>query len=346
MAKVGLVYDEIFMEHKPRDYHPEYPERLTKIREELKRRKLLQKLSGVPARDATREEIERVHTSAHYDTVQRSKGEWGSFDPDTYHAPQSFEAALKAAGGLCAATEQVLAGKLDSAFCLVRPPGHHAEAGHAMGFCLFNNVAVAAAHALATQGVQRVLIVDPDVHHGNGTQHSFESSRQVFYISTHQYPFYPGTGHFSEVGDGEGKGFTANCPLPGGMGDADYAAVFDEVLVPLAEAFEPQLLLVSAGFDTYQGDPIGGMRVTEAGFAMMAERLLGLNIPTVYTLEGGYDVNGQARCVATVIERMLGRAGEPVPDAPEPEGGEAHPMRGKLIAAVQETLKPSWPKVF
>jgi len=346
MAKVGLVYDEIFMEHMPRDYHPEYPERLTKIHEELKSRKLDEKLSHVAARDATREEIERIHTSAHFESVERSKGNWGSFDPDTYHAPQSFEAALRAAGGICAATEKTLKGELDSAFCLVRPPGHHAEAGRAMGFCLFNNVAVAAAHALATQGIERVLIVDPDVHHGNGTQHSFESSRQVFYISTHQYPFYPGTGHFSEIGDGEGRGFTTNCPLPWGMGDGDYAAIFAEVIIPLAEAFEPQLLLVSAGFDTFEGDPIGGMRVTEAGFAMMAERLLGLKVPTVFTLEGGYNLEGQARCVAAMIERMLARTGQPAPDAPEFSGEEAHPVRDKLVEAIGETLKPSWPKVF
>jgi len=287
MAGVGLVQDALYAAHEARGYHPEHPGRLPAIQQELERRGLLARLVAVPARDATPEEVQRIHSERHFETVRRSAGGHGQFDPDTYYGPRSFEAALRAAGGLIALTDQVLDGALDSGFAVVRPPGHHAEADRLMGFCLFNNVAIAAAHALHVRGLQRVLIVDPDVHHGNGTQHSFEDSPQVLYCSTHQFPFYPGTGHFREVGTGEGTGFTCNCPLPWGLGDADYLRVFDEVLLPLAEAFDPQLLLISAGFDTYQDDPIGGMKVTEGGFAAFTGRLLGLGVPTVCTLEGG-----------------------------------------------------------
>lgn len=224
-------------------------------------------------------------------------------------------------------TGRVLDGELDNGFALVRPPGHHAEANQAMGFCLFNNIALAAAWALKRKGLSRVMVVDWDLHHGNGTQHSFRSDARVLYFSTHQYPFYPGSGALDEVGDGEGRGFTVNVPLNPGHGDEEYVAIFQNLVQPLARAYKPELILVSAGFDIYRQDPLGGMTVTTDGFAALArllkeaaEEVCGGRL--VITLEGGYDVEGQARGVGKIIDMLLGvgSAGEKLArtKAPEP----------------------------
>jgi acetoin utilization deacetylase AcuC-like enzyme len=238
-------------------------------------------------------------------------GTSAQLDPDTAMSPGSYEAALLAAGAGAVAVEEVMAGRASNAFALVRPPGHHAERARAMGFCLFNNVAIAAEIALR-HGAKKVLILDWDVHYGNGTQSTFWDRRDVLYLSSHQWPYYPGTGAPTDVGAGEGRGFTVNCALPAGRTDADYGAVFHEIFLPIGLAYAPDLLIVSAGFDPHQNDPLGGMEVTERGFAAMAARVKELAEQVcggrlVLMLEGGYDLRGLALSVHACAEVLAGR---------------------------------------
>jgi len=304
------VYDShVYREHDSGDGHPERPERLDAIRLGLLDADLEGRLESMAPRDATAEELTRVHTAAHVAAVARTAGRTVRFDPDTQAGPRSHAAALLAAGAACDAVDRVLDGGLDRAFCVVRPPGHHAEADRAMGFCLFNNVAVAAAHALA-RGLTRVLILDFDVHHGNGTQHIFEADPGVFYASVHQFPFYPGTGAARERGVGAGEGATLNVPLPGGCGDDEYRRALHEEILPALAEFAPDLLLVSAGFDAWRDDPLGGMRVTQEGFeewgrelARFARELCGGRMLSV--LEGGYDLEVLPRLAAGYLAAQV-----------------------------------------
>jgi acetoin utilization deacetylase AcuC-like enzyme len=268
-----------------------------------------EQLVAITPRPVTREELLRVHTPEYVDGIASTDGESVFLDLDTQTSPGSYRAALLAAGGLCAALRSVVEGETSSAFALVRPPGHHAEASAAMGFCLFNNVAVAAAFALARLGLARVLIVDWDLHHGNGTQHTFQRRCDVLYFSTHQYPYYPGTGAFEERGEGEGEGYTINVPLMPGYVDEDFVQILQDVLVPVAEQFQPELVLVSAGFDTHRADPLGGMGVTELGYAAMTRILMDLSDRIchgrlVLALEGGYDVQALADSVTAVLREL------------------------------------------
>ena len=235
-----------------------------------------------------------------------------SLDSDTQTSELSFEAALFAAGGLLVGLDKIMGGEINNVFGLVRPPGHHAEAGQGMGFCLFNNVAIAAAYAIKHYKLSRILIIDWDLHHGNGTQHSFYRDRRVLYFSTHQYPYYPGTGAFGEVGEGEGKGFTVNIPLSTGHGDAEYYKIFKKVLLPIALEYKPELVMVSAGFDTYFKDPLGGMEVTSAGYATMTQVILDIaeacsDGKLLITLEGGYNLGGLRDGVRSVIKQLSGQ---------------------------------------
>ena len=337
--RVGLYDDPIFLEHDAGPGHPERPQRLIAAREGFRRAGLEARLEPIAPREATREELLRVHTDAHLETVAATAGRTVQFDPDTRASPRSYAAALKAAGAVTDAVDRVLDGALDRAFCLVRPPGHHAEADRAMGFCLFNNVAVGAAHALA-RGLRRVLVVDFDVHHGNGTQHTFESDPRVLYVSSHAYPFYPGTGALGEVGTGPGRGFTVNLPLPGGMGDGEYARVYGEIVAPIARAFDAELVLVSAGFDAWGGDPLAPMGLTERGYAELARVCLAAaegaaHARAVFVLEGGYDLEGLALSGAAVGRALLG---EPTPPV-TPAGRALDP----LIEGYRRVLAPHWP---
>lgn len=261
-------------------------------------------------RRAEREELLRAHTARHIDTIAATAGlRATSLDPDTTTSPESHHIACHAAGALLHTVDAVYAGGMDNAFVAARPPGHHAERERAMGFCLFNNVAVAAHHLIAVHGLQRVLIVDWDVHHGNGTQHIFYNDPRVLFVSLHQHPLYPGTGMAGETGDGDGVGFTINLPLPSGLGDDDYIAVMDAVVVPAAQRFAPEFVLVSAGFDAHRRDPLASMRLTEWGFDEMTRRLLALAHDSagdrmVAILEGGYDLRGLVDSTATVIRRL------------------------------------------
>lgn len=341
MSGTGIVRAEIFLEHDPGPWHVETPARLKAIYGLLDRGDLGD-LSVVTPRPATREEITLIHRPSHFDLIAGTAGQaQGYLDADTQTSARSFEAALEAAGGLIRLVEAVLDGELENGFALVRPPGHHAEANRAMGFCLFNNVAVAAAWAIKERGLTRIMIVDWDLHHGNGTQHSFYSDPRVLYLSTHQYPFYPGSGSLSEVGEGPGRGFTLNVPLSPGHGDQEYVAIFQKVLFPATRAFRPELILVSAGFDIYYGDPLGAMNVSPEGFAALtrllktaAEELCAGRL--VFTLEGGYHVEGQAEGVGRVLE-VLSEAGPAGRDL-----AQSDPPEPAIISRVRQAQAEFW----
>jgi acetoin utilization deacetylase AcuC-like enzyme len=318
MNRTGIVQDAVFMEHVMDPGHPESPERLKVIYEMLEDegKKSLQ-LIKVPPRPATREELETTHSPAHIDRIASTAGKpHFRLDLDTSTSARSFEAASLAAGGLCELIRAVWAGEMKNGFALVRPPGHHAERDRAMGFCLFNNVAIGAHYAIHNFSLERVLIVDWDVHHGNGTQNSFYSDPRVLYFSTHRYGFfYPGSGGATEVGNGKGEGFTINVPLASGSGDPEYGNIFERILKPIALEYRPQLILVSAGFDIHYDDPLGGMEVTEKGFARLTQILMEIAEVTaqgklVLTLEGGYDIEGEKRSVKAVL-RELAQASPP-----------------------------------
>ncbi|MCA2977634.1 MAG: histone deacetylase [Myxococcaceae bacterium] len=296
--------------------HPESPGRLRAVRAALD-------ATPVPgtraeaARKATRDELLAVHHQAHVAHVLSLRGRSSQLDPDTAMGPSSADAALLAAGAAVEATVAVMEGRATNAFALVRPPGHHAEADRAMGFCLFNNVAVAA-EAAKRAGAERVLVLDWDVHHGNGTQHLFEARRDVLFCSAHQHPYYPGTGAPHETGHGEGAGYTVNVALPGGRRDADYGAVFHDVFLPIARAFRPDVVLVSAGFDPHEADPVGGMDVTERGFAAMACAMKQLADELcrgrlALFLEGGYDLGALGRSVHACVEVLAGHRRDDFP---------------------------------
>ena len=304
----GLMLDERMLAHDPGRGHPERPDRLRVL---LDRWRDAAGFTRIAARPATEDELARVHDPRHVARVASTAGHARVvFDADTTASAQSYDAARLAAGGLVDLCDAVRAGQVENGFAFVRPPGHHAERARAMGFCLFNNVAVAAA-ALRAAGVGRVCIVDWDLHHGNGTQHSFDDDPSVLYVSTHQYGIYPGTGAIDEVGLGAAAGRTLNLPFPAGFGDAEFARAFDEVIIPIARQFAPDFVLVSAGFDCDGRDPLGGLNVTPAGFTMMGAACRRLAEETadgrlVAVLEGGYDLDAISEGVATVLDVMRG----------------------------------------
>ncbi len=310
--KVGLVYDPIYLEHDTGD-HVENARRLVEAISYLKETGIKEKLTCLPPRAASREELELIHAPEYISYVKsRAEKGGGWLDPDTVMSSESYEAAQYATGGVLVAVEAAMKGKVDNAFALVRPPGHHAIYDRAMGFCIFNNVAIAARFALSQFNLSRVLIVDFDVHHGNGTQDAFYADPKVLYFSTHQYPFYPGTGRMDETGTGAGEGTTVNSPMAAGWGDEEYVRVFNEVLVPVARRFQPQLILVSAGFDAHWADPLATMKVTITGFAQMAMILKELAAELcrgrlVFTLEGGYNLRVVACSVKATFDVLLGK---------------------------------------
>jgi acetoin utilization deacetylase AcuC-like enzyme len=328
-----LVSDPAYLQHLAGPMHPESPGRLRAIHAVLSAAPIAGVEQARP-RPATREELLRVHQPAHVERVLSLAGKEAQLDPDTAMSAGSTDAALLAAGAAAQLTLDVLAGRVDNGFALVRPPGHHAVAEHAMGFCLFNNVAVAAEAALAA-GAQRVLVLDWDVHHGNGTQASFYARPDVLFCSSHQFPFYPGSGAPTETGEGPGRGFTVNVALPGGQGDADYGAVFHEVFLPRALQYRPDVVLVSAGFDPHRADPLGGMNVTERGFAAMcsAAKALAREVcggKLVLLLEGGYDLDGLAQSVHACVEVLAGNRSE---DFPRGAGAAAQRAIAATLAA-------------
>jgi acetoin utilization deacetylase AcuC-like enzyme len=308
-----ILTDRRFLAHDAGPGHPESPARLQAILSELERVPPAGVVFEAP-RAATAAEIDAVHAPTHRELLQGLAGTRARLDADTATSEGSWEAAALAAGAAVGAVEAVWSGRADNAFALVRPPGHHAEAARAMGFCLLNNAAIAA-EAARRLGARRVLVLDWDVHHGNGTQHIFAARDDVMYMSAHQFPFYPGTGAPTEVGAGAGRGFTVNCALPGGQNDADYGAVFHDLFLPAARAFAPDLVLVSAGFDPHERDPLADMLVTERGFAAMATAMDALAREAcggklVLLLEGGYDLAALPASVRACLEVMGGRREE------------------------------------
>ncbi len=302
--------DPRLLDHDLGPGHVESPARLDAIMGELGRAPLAGLTFETP-RAATDAEIEAVHSPAYRASLARLAGEYAELDPDTAVSPGSWEAATLAAGAAVGAVEAVMRAQADNAFALVRPPGHHARPDRAMGFCLLNNAAIAAQSARRA-GAERVMILDWDVHHGNGTQEIFAARDDILYMSVHQYPFYPGTGAAGEVGVGSGRGATVNCPLPGGQTDADYGVVFHDLFLPVGRAFAPDLIIVSAGFDAHARDPLAEMRVTERGFAAMGSALCELAASTcggklVLLLEGGYDLGALAASVHASLEVLTGR---------------------------------------
>jgi len=307
--KVGLVYDELYLKHDYPD-HPERKERLTAIMEALDKETLLREVSLIKPRRATAEEVALNHDLAYIQEVHDfCKAGGGFLDPDTYATQDSYDVALQAVGGVLEGIERILKKELEAVFCAVRPPGHHAEYAKAMGFCLFNNVAVGARY-LQRKGVEKIFIVDFDAHHGNGTQRSFYQDSSVFFFSTHQYPFYPGTGSAQEKGAGAGEGFTLNVPMPAGAGDEQYAPVYEKLLPKVMEDFGPNFVLVSAGYDLHSDDPLTYLNVSTEGVRQIVRSIIrsckALNVPVLFTLEGGYNLRALGECAVVTIEEMLG----------------------------------------
>jgi acetoin utilization deacetylase AcuC-like enzyme len=336
----GLYYSPLYLQHVAPG-HPESPARLVTAWAQLQRYGLLNDVIVAEPPPADLEDLERVHTPLHVRTVRAIAEDGGGWiDGDTFVAAASYDAARLAAGAAIAGCDAVLSGRQENAFALVRPPGHHALPDRAMGFCLFNNVAVAAAWARARGGAERVLIVDFDVHHGNGTQDTFYDRADVVLFSTHQFPLYPGTGRLAETGAGAGTGYSVNLPLPPGCGDAVYARAFDEVLAPLARRWRPDLILVSAGYDAHWSDPLANMRLTVDGYVGLVERLCALarelcDGRLVALLEGGYNLGAVAASVVATCQVLSGQApiGDPLgapPSAPPPSAAD------QVLAAARE----------
>jgi acetoin utilization deacetylase AcuC-like enzyme len=335
-----VIDDPSFDLHKAARRHPECPERLAAVRSGLGTLAAEQRRAH-PARAATESELLSVHSRAHLDALDRAlDGSFFSLDADTYAGPDTREAMLRAAGGAAELGRVLMAGQHTRGFALLRPPGHHAEHDRAMGFCLLNNVAVAARAAQAA-GAKKVAIVDWDVHHGNGTQDVFESDPSVLFVSLHQWPLYPGTGAPGEIGTGEGRGTTANLALPPGSGPEEYGEAFREVVLPLVSAYAPDLILVSAGYDAHVRDPLASMRLDEASYAGMTSALVqlaeGLGHGRVgLVLEGGYDLVGLEGSVGASAKALLD------PHAPLPEG-HAAPASSIALRHTVEALARFWP---
>jgi len=351
--KTAILKSDLFLEHDPGFAHVESPSRLEVIYHglgSLMGSKTFFFPAPVPAERA---DLLRIHSAEHVDRIAATAGRpFDSLDPDTSTSPRSYEAACLAAGAVVEATRQVCGGGSGNAFALVRPPGHHAERGWTKGFCLFNNVAVAAAYALEELGLQRVLIVDWDLHHGNGTQNSFYQSDRVLYFSTHMFPYFPGSGTLAEQGAGRGEGYNLNVPLSGGMNDAAYAAIFNQILVPVARQFEPELIMVSAGYDIYHGDPLGTMAVTEAGFAYLTRVVKDLvnemcDGRLVLTLEGGYSFQGLRDGVLASLGELSGEALLPglesrISPLVEARFGASGNLSSDSLAAIRRAYAPRW----
>jgi acetoin utilization deacetylase AcuC-like enzyme len=307
--RTAIIWDDTYQDHETGS-HPESPERIAAIGQALHGGGMFDDRAVLTPDPVDLDAVLTVHAPHVVDLVQRAARHGGAWlDPDTYVSADSYEVALLAAGGACRAVDAVMTGEAPRAFAFVRPPGHHAEPDRSMGFCLFNNIAIAAEHALNAHGLERVAIVDWDVHHGNGTQAAFWQRPDVFFISLHQYPFYPGSGAASERGAGSGEGYTVNIPLPAGSNDDAYLARFTDTVIPALHAFAPQLILISAGFDAHTDDPLAMMRVTTDAFATWA-RLLKTAATDLcdgriaLVLEGGYNLRALGESVVAVVRAL------------------------------------------
>ncbi|MCX8034053.1 MAG: histone deacetylase [Thermodesulfovibrio sp.] len=301
--KVAFVYDDIFLKHETPQGHPESKERLLAIVNHLKKEGTWERLIHLKPRKANEEELSLVHDLNYIKKIRSSSS--GYLDPDTYLCEHTYEVACYAVGAVLDAIDGVHNKEFDRAFCAVRPPGHHAEVDTAMGFCIFNNVSVGAAYA-KKMGYKKIFIIDFDVHHGNGTQHIFEDDCSVFYFSSHQFPFYPGTGRELEIGKGAGEGCTYNVQLRAGAGTKEYLTVFQDILPQKIREVRPDLLLVSAGYDMHKDDPLSYINVTTEGVRSIIRSILNSSYaPKIFVLEGGYNLQVLAECVKITLEEML-----------------------------------------
>jgi acetoin utilization deacetylase AcuC-like enzyme len=320
-TRTGIVYHPDYLKHDT-GHHPERKERLLSIISHLKETGMIEKLELIKPRSASLEEIRYIHSQEYIEKARRYSRLEMNLDSDTVLCKDSYDVALLAAGGAITAVDSVL-DTLNSSFALVRPPGHHAMPGRGMGFCIFNNIAIAARHA-QKNGKKRVLIVDWDVHHGNGTQAAFYDDPSVLYFSTHEYPHYPGTGWLDETGTGQGQGFNINVPLPAGTDDSGFIAAFDEILVPAAREFHPEIVLISAGQDACIEDGLADMKMSLKGFSALASIVRSIANESCIgkvaaVLEGGYDLNFLARSVAEVLDVFMGNEAEKKPHEISPQ---------------------------
>ena len=334
MGETTLYFDPLYEEHMTGPGHPERPERLPVAMKALEESGLLTKVETRSPRDATVEEIELVHGRSYIELVQRvANGGGGNLDMDTALSEASYRAALRAAGALVESVDRCVAGDMSRSFCMVRPPGHHALPNRGMGFCLFNNVAIGALYALEKKGLNRVIIVDWDAHHGNGTQDVFYSDPRVLYVSLHQYPHYPGSGWVDETGGGAGKGYTINLPFPPGTGEEHYLEAFDSVVIPAGRAFRPDLVMVSAGYDSHAADLLCQMRLVDVSYRKMTDRLMALagdlaQGRLIVTLEGGYNLIAEAR---SIVQTVAGLLPEEVAGRDEAAEKSAYPERASEV---------------
>lgn len=312
MNNVGLIYHPDYLKHDTGSNHPERPERLETMLQPLLQTPIWKQLHHLQPSPAAVEWIQKVHPEYYIKMIEKRclAGEEILDDGDTHVCPDSYAVALLAAGGVLHAVDQVMNNTLHSAFCAGRPPGHHAETAKAMGFCLFNNVAIGARYAQLKHGVERIAIVDWDVHHGNGTQEIFYEDPSVLYVSLHQYPLWPGTGALTETGSGKGEGYTLNCPMKPGSGEKEYLEAFRNRILPALHKFQPQLLMISAGFDAHKDDPLANIQLTEESFATMTGMLMEISSTycggkIISVLEGGYDLRALARSVEAHLAKLI-----------------------------------------
>jgi acetoin utilization deacetylase AcuC-like enzyme len=342
----AVIFSDEFRKHDTGRGHPESSERMDAVARAIAAPALAAKLSLVAPKPADKEHILLVHWERLYDEVLATRGKERTYlDSDTVASEATADVAHLAVGSVLTGIDRVMEGKVENAFAFPRPPGHHAKPDKAMGFCFFNNIAVGAMYALKRYQVRRILILDFDVHHGNGTQKAFYTSPEVLYVSTHQSPHYPGTGGLSETGKDEGEGFTLNVPMPAGMGDGEYLRIFREVLVPVGLEYRPDLVLVSAGFDAHRADPLGGMALSSAGYAGMAAEILRLareacGGKVVFALEGGYNLAALEESIGAVLEVTSGaRAVEAIAPSTgaEPLLKELRAVHGEYWASLRRS---------
>ena len=309
--KTGFLQDSRFLQHDTGPGHPECSERISATMSYLEKQAWFNLLTNIHTRNANYDDVLSIH-DIHYikraEEVCRSGNSYLD-SMDVSVCVDSFDIALLAAGSALQMADEVMQGNIDNGFALLRPPGHHAENGMALGFCIFNNIAILARYLQTHYGLDRIAIVDWDVHHGNGTQHVFEEDPSILYISTHQYPYYPGTGNYNETGIGKGTGATLNCPMPAGANDEDYTRAFSDQILPKIDGFKPDFILISAGFDAHYADPLGGINLTENFFGWMTIQLMEkaeryCNNRIISLLEGGYNLEALAKCVAIHLQEL------------------------------------------
>lgn len=340
--KTGLLLDDVFLDHCAAGHHPEQPQRLVVIRRELERLSLSSRCSTVEPRPATDEEILSAHTPEYLRRLKETlPGSRGHIDLDTFYSPGTWEAALMAAGGTIELCARVFQGELRNGAAFVRPPGHHAGPNRSQGFCILNNIAIAA-RQLIRKGARRVAIVDWDIHHGNGTQDIFYSDAEVLYASIHMYPYYPGTGHYTEIGEGPGRGYNLNMPVPPRSGFAETCAAFRSIILPVLTQFRPDAILVSCGFDSHAGDPLGALRLDTESFRKMNGWLLAkarelCHDRLVLVLEGGYDLRSLAEASTALVGDLIASSPEEAaPICPDPAMAPVRRMLEDLTSILEK----------